>query len=264
MIKDTTRGMIGLKKMITSVQNEQIKRLKKLHQRKGRTQTGTFIIEGEHLIEEAHAANWDIQTVVLREEIEAPQYIPNAHVIRVSEHVFASIAQTNSPQGILAVVAMKKDTFRPRSLTLMIDAVQDPGNIGTMIRTADAAGFDAVIVGKGSVDIYNDKVVRATQGSIFHIDVIQMDIAVAIEWLRANETKVIATALKGAVDSTKMAVQENMALIVGNEGAGVDQSFIDASDQIVKIPIYGQAESLNVSIAASILMYDMKRKIATL
>lgn len=264
MIKDTNRGMIGLKKMITSVQNEQIKRMKQLHQRKGRTQTGTFIIEGEHLIEEAHAANWDIHTVVVREDIAAPYYILDTHIIRVSEHVFASIAQTNNPQGILAVVAMKKDTFRPRSLTLMIDAVQDPGNIGTMIRTADAAGFDAVIVGKGSVDIYNDKVIRATQGSIFHIDVIQMNIADAIEMLRENHTKVIATALEGAVDYTEMDVHENMALIVGNEGSGVEQSFIDASDQIVKIPIYGQAESLNVSIAASILMYDMKRKIATL
>lgn len=253
-----------MKLLITSIQNEQMKRIKQLHKRKGRTQTGTFIIEGFHLIEEAHLAKWDIHTVVLREGVEAPNYIEETIIIRANERVFASIAQTNSPQGILAVVAMKETKLHPRSLTLIMDAVQDPGNIGTMIRSADAAGFDSVVVGTGSADVYNDKVIRATQGSIFHVDIIQMDIEQALDILQKNHTNVVATSLEGAVDYTEMAVYENMALIVGNEGAGVAPKLIDVSNQIVKIPIYGQAESLNVSIAASILMYDMKRKIASL
>lgn len=253
-----------MKTLITSTQNEQIKRIKQLHKRKGRTQTGMFIIEGLHLIEEAHLSKWGIHTVVLREDVEAPVYLEEKNIVHVSEQVFASIAQTNSPQGILAVVAMKEDKLTPSSLTLIIDAVQDPGNIGTMIRSADAAGFTSVIVGFGSADVYNDKVIRATQGSIFHVDVIQMKIADALEILEENDTFIVATSLEGAVDYTEMTVKENMALIVGNEGAGVAQEFIEAANQIVKIPIYGQAESLNVSIAASILMYDMKRKIASL
>lgn len=253
-----------MKLLITSVQNDQIKRIKQLHQKKARVKTGTFIIEGFHLLEEASAAKWDIHTVVAKENIEIPLYIESKSVVRVSDHVFSHLAQTATPQGVLAVVAMKKDLFIQTPLTLMIDAVQDPGNIGTMIRSADAAGFGCVIVGDGSADIYNDKVIRATQGSIFHLPVIQMNIEEAIQKLRANNTMIIATALEDSEDYTKMIVKENMALIVGNEGAGVQDSLIRNSDQIVRIPIYGNAESLNVSIAASILMYDMKRNIASL
>ncbi len=249
--------------LITSVQNGHIKRIRQLHQKKGRVKAGAFIIEGYHLLEEAIRANWDIQTVVVREKVDVPIHIDESLVIHVSEHVFTHLAQTNRPQGILAVVSIKATEWVQAPLTLLIDAVQDPGNVGTMIRTADAAGFGAVIIGEGSVDIYNDKVIRATQGSLFHVSVIQMNIEEAMEQLRANGIFIIGTALEGAVDYTEMNVHENMALLVGNEGAGVRQRYIKQTNQVVKIPIYGKAESLNVSIAASILMYDMKRKIAS-
>lgn len=252
-----------MKPLITSVQNEQIKRIRQLHKKKGRVKSGTFIVEGFHLLEEAVRAAWDIQTIVVREQTELPSFVDESSVVHVSKHVFAHIAQTDSPQGILAVVSMKTNAFIQTPLTLLIDAVQDPGNVGTMIRTADAAGFGAVIVGEGSADIYNDKVIRATQGSLFHLPVVQMNIEEAMDILRVNNTQIIATALEGAVDYTKMNVHKQMALLVGNEGAGVHQPYIEKANQIVKIPIYGQAESLNVSIAASILMYDMKIKIAS-
>lgn len=253
-----------MKPLITSPQNERIKRMKQLHKKKGRMQTHTFLIEGFHLIEEAHASRWNIQTVVVREEVCVPSFLKEENVLRVSERVFASIAQTDSPQGILAIIEMKTHSFIDTPLILMVDAVQDPGNIGTMIRTADAAGFGLVILGEGCADLYNDKVIRSTQGSIFHIPVLQMNLKDAYQELQKRHTNIVATALEGAVDYTQMITEEKMALIVGNEGAGVQQEYIDIANQIVKIPIYGQAESLNVSIAASILMYDMKRKIASL
>ena len=249
--------------MITSPQNERIKRMKQLHKKKGRVQSNSFLIEGFHLIEEAYAAKWNIQTVVVREEVRVPSFLQGENVLRVSERVFDSLAQTNSPQGIIAVVEMKTYSFIDTPLTLIIDAVQDPGNIGTMIRSADAAGFGLVILGEGCADLYNDKVIRSTQGSMFHVPVLQMKLEDAYKELRMRGTNIVATALEGAVDYTKMITDEKMALLVGNEGAGVHQQYIDMADQIVKIPIYGQAESLNVSIAASILMYDMKRKIAS-
>lgn len=253
-----------MKPLITSPQNDRIKKMKQLHRKKSRVETHSFLIEGFHLIEEAFASKWNIQTVLVREGISVPSFIEEQNVLHVNERVFDSLAQTNSPQGIMAVVEMKNHSFITTPLTLIIDAVQDPGNVGTMIRSADAAGFGLVILGEGSADLYNDKVIRSTQGSLFHVPVLQMNLLEAYQILQQSGTNIVATALEGAVDYTEMVTAERMALVVGNEGAGVQQEYIDMADQIVKIPIYGQAESLNVSIAASILMYDMKRKIASL
>lgn len=244
--------------MITSIQNSHVKNWRKLHQKKERLKTGTFLVEGYHLIEEAQKSNWDIQEIIIEEEAEVPSWCEQKKVTFVSTLVFEQIAQTETPQGIIAVVAMNhKQAFTGNQL-LLIDRVQDPGNLGTMIRTADAAGFSAVILGDGTVDPYNDKVIRSTQGSIFHIPIFQENLYEKITTLKQEGFSIWAAALEGAQMYHDVVATEKTALIVGNEGAGIDENLIQKADTIVKIPIYGQAESLNVSIAAGILMYHVK------
>src|SRR5699024_8056094 len=159
--------------MIRSTQNKNVKEWKKLHSKKGRNQSNSFLIEGYHLIEEAYSTEQNIKELILQEGIENPGWLQDDFVSYVSESVFNEITQTDTPQGIAAVVAKQSIATKDKNYVLLLDAIQDPGNLGTMIRTADAAGFSKIILGEGTVDLYNDKVIRATQGSIFHIAIEQ-------------------------------------------------------------------------------------------
>jgi TrmH family RNA methyltransferase len=244
--------------MITSVKNEKVKAWKKLHQRKERKQTNTFLIEGLHLIEEAWKSDWKIKEVIVLESTVLPEWIRAFTIEEVSVNVFAYISQTRTPQGIAAVVEMKCMDNNTGNHILLVDAVQDPGNLGTMIRTADAAGFDGIVLGDGTVDLFNDKVVRATQGSIFHLPISHKKLADEIVTLKGAGFTIWATALEEAEIYSEVTVANKIALIVGNEGAGVERELIASADTIVTIPIYGKAESLNVSVASAILMYYLK------
>jgi RNA methyltransferase, TrmH family len=248
-----------MENMITSVKNERVKAWKKLHNRKERNNTKTFIIEGFHLLEEAWKSDWVIQEIIAEEAVELPNWCQDYKVERVSAPVFEQITQTQTPQGVAAVLEMKEATKRKGNYLLLIDSVQDPGNLGTMIRTADAAGMDGIVLGNDTVDIYNDKVLRSTQGSIFHIPIYHASLLDEVKDLQQNGFKIWATALLNAKKYNEIQIDEKVALILGNEGAGVKQERIDVADEIVTIPIYGKAESLNVSIAAGILMYYLKR-----
>lgn len=244
--------------MITSVKNEKVKSWRKLHKRKGRMEQQAFLIEGIHLIEEAWKSKQQIIEIIVEESFPLPSWSEEYPLEIVTEQVFRQMTQTTTPQGIAAVVAMAENNKPEGDQLLLLDAVQDPGNLGTIIRTADAAGMDGVILGKGTVDIYNDKVVRATQGSIFHIPVYEADLLVEIEKLKQAEFEIWATALENSERYNQLPVPEKIAIIMGNEGAGVDPTLLQAADQRVNIPIYGRAESLNVAIAAAILMYHIK------
>ena len=142
----------------------------------------------------------------------------------------------------------------------MIDSVQDPGNVGTMIRTADAAGMDAVILGKGTADPYNPKTVRAAQGSHFNIPVVRGELSEWVERLKEAGIRVLGTGLENAVTHTAIEMQSEFALIVGNEGSGVDPELLSLADDTVMIPLYGKAESLNVAVATGILLYTYSKK----
>ncbi|MFC4403718.1 TrmH family RNA methyltransferase [Gracilibacillus xinjiangensis] len=241
--------------MITSVKNEKVKEWRKLKQKKERDASGRFLIEGFHLIEEAHNSDWVIVEVIYEEgNVDIGELSQYEH-FAVSDNVMSTITDTKSPQGIAAIVEKKKFSDQTVTKALLIDRVQDPGNVGTMIRTADAAGFDTVILGKGTVDLYNEKVVRATQGSIFHLNIIEADLADEIKHLQSAGVKVWSTGLEKASVYHDLEVPEKVAIIVGNEGSGVLPELMEKADQNVIIPIHGQAESLNVSIAAAILMY---------
>jgi RNA methyltransferase, TrmH family len=259
MIEDMSRKG-SERALITSTQNAQVKQWQKLKRKKERTKTNTFLVEGFHLVEEAITAGWTIEKLILREETELPEWASHLEAETVSEHVFKSITETETPQGIAAVVQMQDKKLKRHNRILLLDAVQDPGNLGTIIRTADAAGYDAIYLGEGSADRYNDKVIRATQGSIFHLPVLTADLELLVPELQDIGYTVWAAALEGAVDYRAVSAPEKTALLVGNEGAGIDKRLIAQSDMAVKIPIFGKAESLNVSIATGILLYHTVNK----
>lgn len=244
--------------LITSTKNEKVKAWRKLHKRKGRKEAKAFLIEGFHLIEEAWKSNEKIIEIIVQDSVELPSWGNAYPVETVTEQVFQQITQTTTPQGIAAVVAMKEIKKITGKNKILIDAVQDPGNLGTIIRSADAAGMDAVVLGKGAVDLYNDKVIRATQGSLFHIPVYEANLIEEITALKETGFEIWATTLEEAEPYNKVKVPEKAAIILGNEGAGIDKTLIKAADKRVVIPIYGKAESLNVGIAAAILMYHLK------
>jgi TrmH family RNA methyltransferase len=248
-------------KRIESPQNALVKHWKKLvTSKKDRDKSEEFIVEGFHLVEEALKVEGTILHLIIREDIELPTgwKTDKLQLIEVTNAVAKELIETEQSQGIFAHCRQPMHTDEEAAnwrKLLFIDAVQDPGNIGTMIRTADAAGMDAVILGKGSADPFNPKTVRSAQGSHFHIPVVKGELGDWIDRAKSSGIKVIGTGLQNAVDHYNVDPLHQFALIVGNEGSGVAAEYLTKAETIVKIPLYGKAESLNVAIAAGILLY---------
>lgn len=253
-------------KRIESTQNALVKHWKKLvTSRKDRDKSGEYIVEGFHLVEEALKTEGTILHLIIREDVELPigWNTDNLQLIEVTKAVAKELVETEQSQGIFAHCRQPEHTEEDAAgwkKLLFIDAVQDPGNIGTMIRTADAAGMDAVILGKGSADPFNPKTVRSAQGSHFHIPVVKGELGDWIDRAKSASIKVIGTGLQNAVDHYDVGPLNEFALIVGNEGSGVASEYLSNAETIVKIPMYGKAESLNVAIAAGILLYTFGKQ----
>ncbi|RWR05989.1 RNA methyltransferase [Siminovitchia fortis] len=249
---------------LKSAKNARVKEWKKLLTKKGRDQSGNYMLEGAHLIEEALKSDDIIEIMVQNNftaiEIEQLRKFP---VTLISPEISQAISATETPQGIFAVCKKRSAGVNPavhRKL-LLLDGVQDPGNIGTMIRTADAAGIDAVIFGEGTGDLYNPKVIRSAQGSHFHLQTETGSLTEWIQKLKSADIPVYGTALENASPFTEVTPTDSFALIVGNEGAGVDPANLRQTDQNLYIPLYGKSESLNVAVAAGILLYHLRKPI---
>lgn len=242
---------------ITSVQNNKIKQMNKLKKKKERVKQGQFLIEGFHLIEEAYHSQLTIVTLLAvdyaRVDENIVEYAKEAYVINFK--VAESLSDTTTPQGIFAVVEMPKYETSNFKQVLVLDRVQDPGNMGALIRNADAAGMDAVVYSKGSADPYQDKVLRASQGSVFHLPVVEEDI---FEFMEQFDGETYGTSLQNAVEYREVKSHSNFALIMGNEGAGVDSAILEQTTKNLHIPLYGKAESLNVAVSCGILLYHLK------
>ncbi len=246
-------------KRIESPKNARVKQWKKLLTKKGRDETGLFLLEGFHLVEEAVKSRAPLVELMVDERTAIPPgWDVSVPVVIVTEAVMKAISSTETPQGIAAVCRQLSTELEGVKTALLIDAVQDPGNLGTMIRTADAAGIDAVILGEGCADVYNPKVVRATQGSLFHLPVVKGDLAQWIARFKEQGILVYGTALENAVDYRTVPPSSSFALLVGNEGSGVRREWLEMTTETIYIPIYGQAESLNVAVAAGILLYSLQ------
>lgn len=258
--------------VITSKDNETIKHIKKLKDKKYREEYGEFIIEGAKMIEEALSENANIKSIIICDDCKTQGVIKNElmyeiakkNCIYVDEKIFSTITDVINPQGIMAVVEKpvnkdEKIEFS-QNVFLILDNIQDPGNMGTILRTADSLNINQIIVSKGTADAYNLKVVRSTMGAIFRVKIIESDNLVkTIKELKKHKIKVYATDLKN--DKSIYDVDYNKsAIIIGNEANGVSQEVLESADLRIKIPMIGKTESLNASVATSVILYEAFRK----
>ncbi|SIR53948.1 TrmH family RNA methyltransferase [Halanaerobium kushneri] len=258
--------------IISSSQNDKVKYLNKLYRSRNRRKEGVFILEGKRLIEAALAGGADFKQVFL-----TPAFFKSAEndnlladlklkseFIYLEEQLLKETASTVNPQEILAVVKESvfkgEDFYQQADKILLLDRIQDPGNMGTMIRTAVAAGFDGVIALKGSVDIYNQKVIRATMGGIFSIAVRQKlsqeEFMSEID-SRAADYELLAADIEAEEYHFQHRYQDKLILMIGNEANGIDQKLLAAATSKIKIPLAGEIESLNAAVAASVISFEI-------
>lgn len=253
---------------ILSTQNSRVKEWEKLKTKKGRRKTGLYLLEGRHLVSEALQSTAKIDYVVsTQEELDAVTFeVPTTNLVVISQKIAERLSDTVTTQGIFAIVQIpnqqrqiEKPVDQITGSWLFLDNIQDPGNIGTMVRTADAAGFVGVVFGKGTADIFNPKVQRAMQGSQFHIRLILGDLATWAQSFQKAQVPVYGTELNPEAKSYQdIKRTQNFALIMGNEGNGMSEELLKLTTSNLYIPIKGQAESLNVAVAAGILMFSLK------
>lgn len=259
---------------IDSPANKKIKQMESLLLRKHRQKQGLFRVEGVRLAEMAAESGWEIVFGLYTQELAKKErggrllarLRERGPLYEISEQLARRVAATDTPQGIFLV--MRQPAWRSMELQttgaalyVVLDGVQDPGNAGTIIRTADAIGADGVILTKGSVDIYSDKVVRASMGSIFHLPILQdLEPAELCELVKRKGWQLLATALDDTAQPLFAAdFRRSSAIVFGNEGNGVSRELLVAA-QKVYIPMYGRAESLNVGVSAAVVLYEAVRQ----
>lgn len=260
--------------VIESLENSKIKLAVKLHSKKYRDKESLFLAEGIRLVEMAVKSDWNIRYCIVTEKAaEVPRVkdiIAQAGqkaiaVYAVNERIYEKACDTVTPQGILAVMEKKiyglEDLTTKEALILVMDGVQDPGNIGAMIRTADAAGLGGIVALTGSVDVYSEKVVRSSMGSLFNIPMVTgVSEEQFVNHAGKNNLRLLVTALDDkAILHYEADYSGSCALVFGNEGNGVSDTVLKAADETVFIPMRGGAESLNVSTAAAIVTYEALR-----
>ena len=239
---------------ITSLDNQLVKKIASLHKKKFRDEYELFFIEGMKSIKEAINFNQEIEYILYSPDMV--EYDLDIEGIEVSKEILCKISDTVTPQGIIAVCKIKEekiDVLKGKKKIVYLDKVQDPGNVGTIIRTADAFGIDGVVLSKECADIYSPKVVRSTMGSIFHLPVIR---DVGVEELKKLNMKIYSSSLDG---DEEFKIEDNSILVIGNEGNGISEETKEITDEFIKIRMPGNAESLNASIAAGILMYEFTK-----
>lgn len=270
------KGNIHMEEQIRSIHNDQVKLWSALQTKKGRERSGAFLVEGAHLVAEALKSGAGAQTVLFvpdsaaAKELELLGFGPEhdqarARWISVSEAVMDKITEAQTPQGVAAVMKLPaydlgKLIADEKGIFVAVDAVQDPGNLGTIVRSADAVGAAAVLLGKGTVDMYNPKTVRSTMGSLFHIPIVSCDLAEALPLMRERGVKIAATSLGATRTCYESDFTGPTCFLLGNEGAGVSAELLSLADETIIIPIPGRAESLNVAMATTVLLYEAVRQ----
>lgn len=253
---------------IESAKNENIKSVKKLYMKKYRDSQGLFLAEGKKLFAEAVKSGYDIEKLIVSEslyEVERDALLKNnsARTYIVSDNILETISEQKSPEGIITVVKKPK-TEITASLTntkaaMLLDQIKDPGNIGTIIRSADAFGADTVIVSPDCADVWSSKAIRASMGSCFHVQiVISENIIEDIQTSKDLGFTLIAGDLKGKDKISKL---DKALIAIGSESHGLSKEVLNKADVLYKIPMRGKAESLNASVAASIMLYETCNKI---
>ncbi len=245
---------------ITSLKNTKVQAWKSLKDKKGREMHHAFLVEGPKMVREALASGMMVKAVLLRENLGVSFDLPAAiPAFVLPEHIFSSISDTKTPQGIAAVMDLEtKPADGPRLLAL--DGVQDPGNVGTIIRTADAAGFNGILFSRECADLFSPKVLRATMGSIFRLGFsFPPSLQESLEALKKKGCSVLSSQLDGEPFYERDKVSPSFVLVIGNEGNGVSDEVKAVATHHLCLPMRGGAESLNAAVAAGIMMYDLTR-----
>ena len=252
-------------KEISSASNRLIKEVKSLRNKSKRIETRKYIAEGENVVEEAILyKECDIECVFVTEKFLSKVENCEFDVYLIPEYIMEGISDTMSPQGILAVMRMEENEFSINSCDLVVylDNVSDPGNLGTIIRTADAAGVGMIVLSPECTDVFSPKVIRATMGSCFHIDIVkESEYLLYLKKLLEDNFKIVAGSLKATNFHFDINLKSKIVLCLGNEAHGLSDELLSLKGILpVKIPIIGKAESLNVAVAGAILMYEALRQ----
>jgi len=257
--------------MLTSVQNPRIKDLKNLHQKKHRDREKVFFIEGVRFVEEALASGVPVKLMVhspkLASSLRGLELLSRAEkaaieLLEVSDHVLGHLAGTENPQGVWAVLPQpEQGNIPPKDgIILLVDGVQDPGNLGTIIRTADAAGARAVLLGAGTVELYNPKTLRSTMGSIFHLPIINVNAVEALTEMRKEGWQVAVADTEGEQEWFTIDLSQPTVIVIGSEARGPAEELVRLADYRVCITMPGLAESLNVAVATGVLLFEAVRQ----
>ena len=264
-----------MRRQIVSPDNHYVKLAASLRQKKYREETALFVVEGLRFVKEALVSAWTLEYVVVDEDMVDDAKMREllgsieergCPILSVPLKLYQKISDTENPQGILAVINQKVQSLEElpiggsTSLWVILDSLQDPGNVGTIIRSADAAGAAGVILTQDCADPYAGKTTRATMGSIFHIPVVRASVEQCLTFCAQRGLALYAAGAEAAVSYSDVKLTEPCAVIFGNEGAGVRHEFKRHAKLTIKIPILGQAESLNVASAAAVILFEAARQ----
>ena len=259
--------------MITSTANQQVKLLVQLNKkRKLRDERGVFIVEGPKMFREApkdriekayfSESFYEKHKEALTKRIQSEKLEYEI----LDDHVFKTASDTQTPQGVLCIVRQQESSLESllnaeKPLLLLLENLQDPGNLGTILRTAEGAGVTGVILNKGCVDLYNPKTIRSTMGSVYRVPTLYTeDLCQTVETLKQHGIRSYAAHLKGANFYDQENYQGGTAFLIGNEGNGLTEELTEKADTLIRIPMEGQLESLNAGVASAILMYEAYRQ----
>ena len=250
--------------LIESIHNNVIKQIMSLQDKKSRDEQNLFIVEGYKQVQDI-PKNWDIEYIICTEKYKDISF--NADKIYLTtDTIFKKIADTKTPQGILAVVKKQKidldNITNNKGIFVIVDSLQDPGNLGSIIRTAEAYNCKGIFLSKHTVDAFSSKVVRSTMGAIFNVPIVQeCDISLLLENFRKKSVKTYALALQTdkLISNTKF--EDSIAIIVGNESNGISKDILDNADNLIKIEMLGKIQSLNAAIACSIAIYEISKQV---
>ena len=253
--------------MITSKTNPKIKNIIKLEKASERREQNRILIEGRREIERAVACGFEIDTLFVCADIAKDgTELPARSIEEVSLEVFEKIAYREGSDGLLAVAIpkyAKLQQFKPKKknpLIIVLETVEKPGNLGAVMRTADAAGVDAVIIADPRTDIYNPNAIRASVGCIFSVPLFACSSEECIKWLKDNNITIYCTYLKASIDYLDADFKKASAIVMGTEATGISQQWVDAADQNIIIPMNGIADSLNVSVTTAIVTFEAVRQ----
>ena len=257
--------------VISSKDNEFVKHVKKLKEKKYRDKSQEFIIEGIKLVKEAIEEKANIKQIIICDNCEDTGIIPKDlmyeiskyNCIYVTENILKTMSDVNAPQGIMAIIGRnnkEKDIDYSQDIIVALDDIQDPGNLGTILRTVDSIGLNQILVSKGTADCYNPKVVRSTMGAIFRIKIIECeDLEQTLKETQKNNFKLVVSSLQ--TNNCLYDINfDKKVIIIGNEANGVEPQIQEMADEKIKIPMLGKTESLNASVATGIILYEYVRQ----